>query len=106
MVLNRLTKEDQNQIKLLGQTQVRIFAQLNATHPATGNDVIICMGMHNGMSMNAGTADSGAAFGDRNGYTLTFDGLEAQPFAMLEDVAAGGAPFSNSGISGLSIVTS
>ena len=85
MVINRLTKEDQNQIKLLGQTQVRIFAQLNATHPATGNDVIICMGMHNGMSMNAGTADSGDTFGSRNGYTLNFDGLEAQPFAMLED---------------------
>ena len=99
MVLNRLTKEDQNEIKLLGQTQVRIFAQLNATHSATGNDVIICLGMHNGMSINAGT-------GDRNGYTLTFDGLEAQPFAMLEDVAAGGAPFSNSGITGLTIVTS
>ena len=29
--------------------------------------------------------DSGAAFGDRNGYTLTFDGLEALPFAFLED---------------------
>ena len=106
MVLNRLTKEDQNEIKLLGQTQVRIFVQLNATHAATGNDVIVCLGMHNGMSLNAGSADSGAAFGDRNGYTLTFDGLEAQPFALLEDVAAGGAPFSNSGVTGLSIVTS
>ena len=58
------------------------------------------------MSMNAGTADSGDTFGSRNGYTLNFDGLEAQPFAMLEDVAAGGAPFSNAGITGLSIVTS
>ena len=28
---------------------------------------------------------SGAAFGDRNGYTLTFDGLEPIPFAFLED---------------------
>lgn len=105
MVINRLTKEDQNEIKLLGQTQVRIFAQLNATHSATGNDVILCLGMHNGMAMNAGTADSGGNFGDRNGYTLTFDGLEAQPFALLEDVAAGAAPFSNSGITGLTIDT-
>lgn len=103
MVLNRLTKEDQNEIRLLGQTQVRIFAQLNATL-ANGHDVIICLGMHNGMSMNAGTADSGVAFGDRNGYTLNFDGLEAQPFAMLEDYTTN--PFDNSGITGLSIVTS
>tara|TARA_R100001510_G_C7571384_1_gene147655 strand:+ start:51 stop:635 length:585 start_codon:yes stop_codon:yes gene_type:complete len=95
MVLNRLTQQDQEEIKLLGQTQVRIFAQLNATHSATGNDVIVALGMTNGMSLNAGTADSGAAFGDRNGYTLTFDGLEAIPFAFLEDY--GSAPFDNAG---------
>ena len=105
VILNRLTKEDQNEIKLLGSTKVRVFAQLNATHPATGNDVIVCMGMINGLELNAGTMDSGAAFGDRSGYTLTFDGMEPEPFAMLEDVAAGNAPFSNSGISGLTIDT-
>ena len=103
VILNRLTKEDQNEIKLLGQTKVRIFVQLNAQHPATGNDVVICMGMINGMELNAGTMDSGAAFGDRNGYTLTFDGLEPEPFAFLEDVAAGAALFSKAGITGLTI---
>tara|TARA_R110002012_G_scaffold95783_2_gene231320 strand:+ start:266 stop:853 length:588 start_codon:yes stop_codon:yes gene_type:complete len=105
VILNRLTKEDQNEIKLLASTKVRIFVQLNATHPATGNDVIVCMGMINGMELNAGTMDSGASFGDRSGYTLTFDGMEPTPFAVLEDVVAGGAPFSNSGISGLTIDT-
>ena len=104
MVLNRLTKEDQNEIKLLGQTQVRIFAQLNA-QTANGNDVIICLGAKNGMSMNAGTSDSGTAFGDRNGYTLTFDGLEADPFPMLKDPAAGVAPFGDAGITNLTIDT-
>ena len=94
MVLNRLTHQDQQEIKLLGQTQVRIFAQLNS-QLANGHDVIVAMGMSNGMSLNAGTADSGAAFGDRNGYTLTFDGLEAEPFAMLEDYTTD--PFDNTG---------
>jgi hypothetical protein len=98
MVLNRLSKEDQNEIKLLGQTQVRIFAQLNA-QLASGNDVIIALGMVNGMALNAGTADSGAGFGDRNGYTLTFDGLEAQPFPMLEDFTT--TPFTNAGFTNL-----
>ena len=84
IVLNRLTKEDQNEIKLLGKTKVRIFAQLNA-QLANGHDVFIALGMANGMELNAGTMDSGAGFGGRNGYTLTFDGLEAIPFAMLED---------------------
>jgi len=84
IMLNRLTKEDQNEIKLLGATKVRIFAQLNQ-QLTNGHDVFIALGMANGMELNAGTMDSGASWGDRNGYTLTFDGMEAIPFAFLED---------------------
>ena len=93
VVLNRLTKEDQNEIKLLGQTKVVIFAQLNEKL-ANGHDVIIGLGVTNGMSLNAGTMDSGAAFGDRNGYTLTFDGMEPIPFSMVADYTTD--PFDNS----------
>ena len=92
MVINRLTKEDQNEIRLLGQTQVVIFAQLNE-QLANGHDVIVTLGINNAMSLNAGTADSGAAFGDRNGYTLTWDGIEADPFPMVADYTT--APFDN-----------
>ncbi len=106
MVLNKITKDMQEQMKLLGATQVRIFAQLNEQHTATENDVIVALGMVNGMSLNAGTIDSGAGFGDRNGYTLTWDGLESIPFPMLKDPSAGTAPFGDSGITGLtSIIT-
>ncbi len=84
VILNRLTKDDQNEIKLLAKSKVRIFAQLNQ-QLANGHDVFIALGMSNGMELNTGTMDSGAAFGDRNGYTLTFTGLEPLPFAMLED---------------------
>ena len=59
VILNRLTKEDQNQIKLLGQTKVVIFAELNATL-ANGHNVIVGLGITNGMQLNAGTMDSGA----------------------------------------------
>jgi hypothetical protein len=93
IVLNRLTKEDQNQIKLLGATKTIIFAQLNQTVTATGHDAIVCLGSVNGMELNAGTMDSGAAFGDRNGYTLTFDGLEQQPFQFVPDYTTN--PFDN-----------
>ena len=94
IILNKLTKEDQNEIKLLGATKVRIFAQLNE-QLANGHDVFIALGMSNGMELNAGTMDSGAAFGDRYGYTLTFDGLEPIPFAMLEDYTT--TPWDQSG---------
>ena len=103
IILNRLTKEDQNQFKLLGATKVVIFAQLNQ-QLANGHDVIIGLGVTNGMNLNAGTMDSGAAFGDRNGYTLTFDGMEPIPFPMVADYTTD--PFDNTAFTMGTIVTS
>jgi len=96
VILNRLTKEDQNQIKLLGATKLVCFAQLNATLPS-GTDVIVALGVTNGMELNAGTIDSGAAWGDRGGYSLTFDGMEAEPFPMVADYPIATGPFTNAG---------
>ena len=93
VIFNRLTKEDQNQIKLLGATKVIVFAQLNQQLLTNGHDTIICVGAVNGCQLNAGTMDSGAAWGDRNGYTLTFDGMEQDPFSMVTDYTA--TPFDN-----------
>ena len=99
VILNRLTKEDQNQIKLLGSTKVVAFAQLNATLSTGGasdaHDVIIALGVENGLQLTAGTMDSGAAWGDRSGYTLTFDGMEQNPFPMVADYTT--VPFDNAG---------
>jgi len=93
VLYNRISKEDQNQIKLLGATKVVIFAQLNQ-QLANGHDIILAMGVVNGMELNAGTIDSGASWGDKNGYTLTFDGMEAQPMAVVADYTT--TPFDNS----------
>ena len=103
VILNRLTKEDQNQIKLLGATKVVAFAQLNATL-TNGHDVIVGLGVSNGLELNAGTMDSGAAWGDRGGYTLTFDGIEALPFPMVADYTT--VPFDNAAFTMGTIVTS
>jgi len=105
VILNRLTKEDQNQIKLLGATKLVCFAQLNATLP-TKTDVIVALGVTNGMELNAGTMDSGAAWGDRSGYTLTFDGMEAEPFPMVADYPIATGPFTNAGFNFGDIITS
>ncbi len=93
VILNRLTKEDQNQIKLLGATKLVAFAQLNS-QLANGHDVIVGLGVTNGLELNAGTMDSGAAWGDRGGYTLTFDGMEPIPSPMVADYTTD--PFDNS----------
>ena len=102
VIFNRLTKEDQNQIKLLGQTKTVIFCQLNQ-QLANGHDVIIGMGVVNGMEMNAGTITTGAAWGDRNGYNLTFDGFEQDPFPMVADYTTD--PFDNTAFTMGTIVT-
>ena len=104
VLFNRLTKEDQNQIKLLGATKVVIFAQLNQQLLSNGHDIIICLGRVNGMELNAGTMDTGASWGDKNGYTLTFDGMEADPFPMVADYTTN--PFDNGAFTGVSITTS
>ena len=97
VILNRLTKEDQNQIKLLGSTKVVAFAQLNATLTTGGSsdahDVIIALGVENGLQLNAGTMDTGASWGDRSGYSLNFDGMEQNPFPMVADYTT--VPFDN-----------
>jgi len=105
VILNRLTKEDQNQIKLLGATKLVCFAQLNATLPS-GTDVIVALGVTNGMELNAGTMDSGASWADRSGYSLTFDGQESSPFPMVADYPIATGPFTNAGFNFGTIVTS
>ena len=92
VLFNRLTKEDQNQIKLLGATKTVIFAQLNQ-QLANGHDVIVGLGVTNGMELNAGTMDTGSDWGSKNGYTLTFDGMETEPFPMVADYTTD--PFDN-----------
>jgi len=103
VLFNRLSKEDQNQIKLLGATKTIIFAELNQ-ELANGHNVIIGLGVVNGMELNAGTIDTGAAWGDKNGYTLTFDGIEQDPFPMVADYTTN--PFDNAGFNFGTIVTS
>ena len=66
--------------------------------------VVVALGIENGMELNAGTIDSGAAWGDRGGYTLTFDGLEALPFPMVADYTTD--PFDNAAFTMGTIVTS
>ena len=103
IVYNKLSKEDQNELKLMAATKTVAFAELNQ-QLSNGHNVIVAMGMVNGMELNAGTMDSGAAWGDRNGYTLTFDGLESDPFPMVADYTT--EPFDNAAFTMGTIVAS
>lgn len=99
LVLNQFSKEDQNEIKLLGVTKVVIFAQLY--QQLNGKDQIICLGAENGMYLNSGTEESGTAWGDRAGYSLTFDGMETKPAAIVAPYTTN--PFDNTEFTNVSV---
>tara|TARA_A100001201_G_scaffold126613_1_gene111164 strand:+ start:2532 stop:3128 length:597 start_codon:yes stop_codon:yes gene_type:complete len=101
--LNHLSTADQNQVKLLAKSKLVIFAELNQLNSA-GKNVILAMGVRNGMRLNSGTNLSGAAFGDHNGYSWTFDGMEEDPMSVVADYTT--TPFDNSAFTINSVVIS
>ena len=101
--LTGLSKEDQNELKLIAQSRVIAFVQLNQVL-SNDHNVIMCLGATNGLDLNTGTNSSGAAFADLNGYEWTFEGQEFAPMQTLEDFST--EPFDNSGFTFGTIVTS
>ena len=101
--LNHLSTADQNQVRLLALSKLVIFAELNQLN-GSGKNVILCMGVKNGMRLNSGTNLSGAAFGDHNGYSWTFDGMEESPMSTVADYTT--SPFDNTAFTINSIVIS
>tara|TARA_B100001093_G_C26746549_1_gene979109 strand:+ start:339 stop:935 length:597 start_codon:yes stop_codon:yes gene_type:complete len=101
--LNHLSTADQNQVRLLALSKLVVFAELNELN-SSGKNVILAMGVENGMRLNSGTNLSGAAFGDHNGYSWTFDGMEKSPMSTVADYTS--TPFDNSAFTINSVVIS
>jgi len=102
--LHKLTKEDQNQIKLLTAQRLVVFVELNETLSANSHNVLLALGLENGLELNAGTNSSGVAFGDMNGYDWTLDGMEKNPMVTVADYTTN--PLDNSAFTFNSIITS
>lgn len=82
IMLHKLTVADRNEIKLLAQNRLIVFVETNAVD-ANGKNLIWALGRDNGLELSAGTSNSGAAFGDMNGYELTFTGGEKEPCNLV-----------------------
>jgi hypothetical protein len=81
-VLYKYDQDKRNQLLLLGQNdQLQIIAQ-------DQNDVFYYLGQVNGMYLSGGSAASGTAFGDRNGFELIFTGQESAPANTIDDANA------------------
>jgi len=77
VILNKRQVSVRNEILLLAKNKVAIVAVDNI-----GNGWLY--GRVNGLMLNAGSSPTGTAWGDRNGYTLTFSGNETELAPMLQ----------------------
>ena len=101
--LHNLTKEDQNEIKLLAQQRMVIFVELNQLNASAKNTIVAC-GLDNGMELSAGTSTSGVSLADSVGYDFTFEAMEPNPMQLVADYTT--VPFDNSAFTINAIVTS
>jgi hypothetical protein len=71
VILNKLQVNTRNEILLLAKNRLVAVAKDN-------NGTMWILGSENGLDITGGGSASGTAFGDRNGYTLTFTGNEKE----------------------------
>ena len=91
-ILFKYDQDKRNQLKILSQNdQIQIVA-------IDQNDVQYLLGQVNGMYLSGGSAATGTAFGDRNGFELIFTGQEQEPARVIEGALA--TVFSGATISG------
>jgi len=75
--INKLQVAVRNELRLLARSKVIVIVQDN-------NSRYWLLGAINGLEATAGTAGSGTAFGDRNGYEITLSGMEPNPMFLIE----------------------
>jgi hypothetical protein len=76
IILNKLQVNTRNEILLLAKNRLVALVEDN-------NSKIWVLGFDNGLDITGGGSGSGTAFGDRNGYTLTFTGNEKELAALF-----------------------
>lgn len=77
LVFHKLQTSTRNQLKLLAQnTNLKVFVETN-------DGSIFYLGEDFGMFLQTGTAETGTAFGDRNGYAITLEAFEKEPAKKL-----------------------
>ena len=95
--LKKITKEDQNTIKLLAFGRPHIIVEDN-----NGNAFIA--GLLHGADVTGGTIVTGTAMADMSGYTLSFTGMERTPSNFIDIASAGNTAAQNITAAGFTIV--
>jgi hypothetical protein len=83
-VFFKMKQAVRNQVNTLAQNpNLRIIVQTN-NGTVDGSGAFFLMGQTNGAQLLTGTSQTGTAFGDLNGYNLTFNGQEPFPASEVE----------------------
>lgn len=72
-IFNRMSAEKRNEILLMAQNNNIVAVAKD------NNGTFWSIGIERGAYMTAGSAESGTAYADRNGYTITISGMEKAP---------------------------
>jgi hypothetical protein len=88
-VFFKLQSSTRNQIKVLAQNpNLKVIVQTN-NGTVDGIGQYWLLGQERGMQLLSGTGASGTAFGDLNGYNLTFTGQEPNPASEISGSLSG-----------------
>jgi hypothetical protein len=70
--INRMAQAVRNELRLVGLNRLMAIV-------TDRNGKYWLLGRSNGLDVTAGTSQTGTAMGDRNGYEMTFTGMEELP---------------------------
>ena len=81
-ILFKYDQDKRNQLLILGQNpKIQIVA-------IDQNDTQYLLGQVHGMYLSGGSAGTGTAYGDRNGFELIFTGQESEPARVIDGTLA------------------
>ena len=85
---HKLQSSTRNQIRTLAKNPD--ISMIVETNNSEGGTVFFLLGESRGLSLSGGQAQTGTAFGDLQGYTLTFTGQEPEPASALSGSSLAG----------------
>ena len=80
VIINKLAAATRNEILLLAKNRLMAIVE-------DMNGAFWLLGAKNGLDITGGNSATGTASGDRNGYTLTFQAMEADPIWSVSSAA-------------------
>jgi len=83
LIFNKMTTAKRDQLRLMAEANAMVvaFEDLNGRY--------WLLGLERGAFVNTGTTETGTAYGDRNGYTITLQGLETKPVYEIDPTVVG-----------------